>query len=141
MQIVRVFDRGSRSRFCDLVPWFSLSQGFLWFSTNLSPQPSWKKNLCRLRHCHILFLINSLPSIKNASFTFWTKIKMPSAQKIKLTKITILGLAFLLTSASRIFSSTGLLFPASILERSSTLFLFREDGLDLPSFNSIFRIC
>ena len=37
--------------------WFSLSQGFWWFVRNLSPQPAWKNNSHRIRHCQILFLI------------------------------------------------------------------------------------
>ena len=39
--------------------WFPLSHGLLWFSSDSRPQPSWKKNVCRIRHCWILFLINS----------------------------------------------------------------------------------
>ena len=59
----KVFDRGSHFPLFWLGPTeylhFPLSDGFLWFSRNLSPQPPWKKSLCRIRHCRNLFLIKS----------------------------------------------------------------------------------
>ena len=96
-QIIMDFDRGLHFPLFWLGPMeyarFSLSQGFLWFLRNLSPQPSRKKILCRSRHCHILFLINSFSEslIINPSHLEKKNVPAPALSKIFLIKTFLIN--------------------------------------------------